>query len=359
MKRLVCAVSHSHSWLFSQVFLACLKRYPPLAEGYEVKVIVADNSWDWSPSIRGVKETSLGEGVEVVNNPKTNKFHASGLDHIIENYEFDLFMALETDVAALKPGWLQWFVNQMETDARNFAVGHWHHEQFVNPSCTLYRGQTLRDMLKWCKDNKSTSMRWGHEFGEELLAHESYYDWVSGPFAEKRGWPEGTVLTEKPSGQLKGPGWYEPGQQLYHWAKQNGWNHVLCENTTVWKRDGLPVGTYYGHGGGTPPDVNLQINQMWGLAYIVHLWGGTRALDIIKHKVPADDFVAQTMSFWLNREATFWLQSVPEDVQKRTIELIKQYGWHYKGQGTPDTTDRDREAAKLVESYYRQAGIPI
>src|SRR5882724_955958 len=148
MKKIVVAVPHSHSWFWTQACVSSLVRCPPRADGFAVVVAVVDNS-PWSPAIKGVTETRLGEYVRVVPNHKSNKFHASALDCVVETMDFDYLMALETDVLALSPGWLQWFVDQMR--GTDFAVGMWHHEQFVNPSCTLYRGSVLKDMMKWCR----------------------------------------------------------------------------------------------------------------------------------------------------------------------------------------------------------------
>src|SRR5678815_5217510 len=142
-KKIVVAIPHSHSWFWTQTCVASLQRNPPVADGYDVKVLVVDNS-PWSPAIKGITETALGRGVHVVPNHKSNKFHASALDCIVEVMNFDYLMALETDVMLLRAEWLQWFLGQMRhTD---YAVGMWHHEQFVNPSCTLYRASVLFDM---------------------------------------------------------------------------------------------------------------------------------------------------------------------------------------------------------------------
>ena len=255
---------------------------------------------------------------------------------------------------------------------QDFAVGHWHHEQFVNPSCTLYRGDVLRKMLGWCKSRpkeEAEKLRWGEKFSKEApldnnmpaWAEEEKLNmikWVSGPFADKRGWPEGTQLRETPSGQLKGPGWYEPGQMLHHWAVEEGHKYHVCQTCTVFKQEGMPISTFYGYREYFNPSQQLEFAAMKDIAQTVHLWGGTRALDIIKHDVSCD-FVKANTPFWLEREARFWRDSVPSDVQVRTLNMIRKYGWHLKGCGTPDITDRDREAVKMVERYYWNGGVDI
>lgn len=335
-------------------------------------MVVVNNS-PWSPAIRGVLETKLCHDmglvyVDVVSNHKTNKFHASALDCVIESHDFDLLMALETDVLALRPDWLQWFVDMLQPT--DFAVGAWHHEQFVNPSCTLYWAKALREMAVWCKIGApQDELRWGPEFANSApldnnlrnvenprAVLENLKDWIAGPFAEKRGWPAGTTLKEPSSGQLKGPGWYEPGQQLHHWAVESGYTYTVAPTLTT-KRHGdeLPLQTLYGS---TMPDPQRQLEavELFGNAYTAHMWGGTRALDIIKHLVTCN-FVKSNTLYWLAREARYWREVVPPDVQSQTLDLIRKYGWHYTGQGSDHVSERDHEAAAFVKECYEAGGV--
>lgn len=361
MKKVIVAIPHSHTWMWSQICTASLVRNPPLAEGCEVEIVVIDNS-PWSPAIRGICDTMLGDGVTIIPNSKTNKFHASALDCVVEDFEFDYLMALETDVLALQPTWLQWFMDKLRP--MDFAVGMFHHESFINPSCTLYQGDVLRRMLSWClgdgklrlkhQEAPQDELRWGPDFSltapldnnlplseNSASVLQGMKDWIAGPFAEKRGWPAGTVLKEQPSGQLKGPGWYEPGQQLHHWAVDAGYTYTVCGTQTEYKEPGLPTSTRYGDG------ADMQT---------MHMWGGTRALDILKHLVTCG-FVKKWTPFWLEREARFWSATVPPDVQVQTLDLIRKYGWYYRGQGSDHISDRDREAAAFVRECYAVGGV--
>lgn len=363
--KVAVVIPHSHSWFWTATCLAALKRCPPVADGCEVTTIVVDNS-PWSPAIKGIKETPLGDDVVVVSNGKGNKFHASALDWVIETTKFDYMMALETDVLALRPYWLQWFINQMKPT--DYAVGHFHHEQFVNPSCTLYRGCMLRDMLFWCKTKApQDELRWGELFSlsapldnnlrnaeNPAAVLANIKDWVCGTFAEKRGWPAGTVLKESPTGQLKGAGWYEPGQQLHHWAVEAGYTYTVCPTMTTTVNN-LPVQTLYGS---DMPDPGRQLEavELFGNAETAHLWGGTRALDIIKHPVTCN-FVKSNTPGWLAREARFWRHVVPKEIQEMTLELIRRHGWHITGQGADYVSERDKEAAEFVRECYRAGGV--
>src|SRR3990172_2242958 len=218
--KIICVIPHSHTWFWTQTAVSSLLGVTHGLEGKaEVEFVIVDNS-EWSPAIKGITDTALGASVRVVENQKVSKFHATALDHIIETEDFDYLMALETDVLALKDGWLAWYHSQMKNI--DYAVGAWHHEQFVNPSCTLYRGSVLREMSAWCKANTSKVMHWGPEF--QFVGELPDGLWKSmGLFAEKRGWPPNTGLKSAPSGQLRGEGWYEPGQQLHHWAENVGY----------------------------------------------------------------------------------------------------------------------------------------
>lgn len=385
MKKIVVAIPHSHTWLWTQTCVASLVRNPPRADGYKVEVVVVDNS-PWSPAIRGLTQTDLmlsatkaGINIRTLNNYKSNRFHASALDCVVEKFEFDLLMALETDVLALRPDWLQWFVDQLRSD--DYAVGMWHHEQFVNPSCTLYRSEPLRIMGQWCKSPlgaPQNELRWGQDFSKTApldnsltpgvlsdprdleAAIKGFQEWVAGPFAEKRGFRPGTTMAEQPSGQLKGPGWYEPGQQLHHLATNMAYTYTVCQSmTTNRPGDNMPLQTLYGT---DMPDPQRQLSatEMFGNARTAHLWGGTRALDILKHDVTCG-FVKANTPYWLAREARFWCEVVPPDIQAQTIELIRREGFHITGQGNAvrGGDERDRAAAEYVRACYREGGVEV
>lgn len=397
MKRIVLAIPHSHTWFWTQTCLSSLMRNPPVAKDCDVHVVVVDNS-PWSPAIKGIVSSyDMGQfKLSILDNYKSNKFHASALDCVVDQYDFDYLMAFETDVMALRPTWLQWFVDQMKPT--DFAVGMWHHEQFVNPSCTLYRGDVLRAMNQWCKGAvfeasdrgsdticypvPSEELRWGRDFERTApldnnlplsenpaAVLQDMKGWIGGPFAEKRGFHEGTQLKEPPSGQEKGPGWYEPGQQLHAWAVQAGYTYTVCPSLTSFREDRLPLQSMYGPCmvmdaiTGSPeglhqpdPQRQLEAVELFGNAQTVHLWGGTRALDILKHPVTCE-FVKANTPMWLAREARFWKHVVPQEIQERTLRLIRRYGWHITGQGSDHVSERDKEAANYVRQCYALGGV--
>jgi len=281
--------------------------------------------------------------IEVSQNDRYSKWHGTALDHVIENYDADYLFTMESDVLVLSDEWLTFFIDKMEKhygSKENFSVGHWHGEGFINPSATLYRMDLLKQALKDFRANKDPMMYWGPNFerSENILPHYDRFLEDVGPFSEKRGWPPGTNLKgPAPSGQMRGPGWYEPAQQLHHWAVEKGFDFlkVPCRHDIDPSR-AIPVGTFYGE----DPDYQ-----------IVHLWGGTRALDLLKHPV-SDPTVINNMGFWLQREAEIWNQIVPSDMQEITKELMRNKGWYNR-----PMTEREEAAVKLVMGHYEKGGL--
>ncbi len=375
MKRVVVCIPMSHGWLWPQTCLSALKRYPPIAR--DCKIVVVNNAADWSPASKGITHTRLGEGISVIDNPAPypGKCHGTALDAVVKGYEFDYLFALETDTVVLRPNWLDWFMEQLASDC--FAAGHWHIEQFINPACTLYRGSVLRDMLAWCQDNTTGIFRWGPNFEKASVCMDCHPINLQGPFNERRGWPAGTALRETPTGQCKGPGHYEPGQALYHWARNEGWNYRAVPTATAWKALHWPFQTLYGEG--QPFDREYELGELMkaGTAYACHFWLGTGGLNILKHPITAHD--RRFMEYGLAREARFWLQGVDADVREQTIALIRKHGWHtasIRGNASAVTTDTyenlplegiysptptaaDHEAAAEVEAIYRANGVAI
>lgn len=338
--KIIITFAMSHTWFFPQVALTKLLQFDPGVPDCEI--VVVDNAWDWSPSIRGVADIPFFNKAVISPNARSSKWHGTALDHVIDNFDADYLFAMESDVMVLRDGWLKWYMKKiMPTD---YAVGHWHGEQFINPSATLYNMKILKQASKEFRANKDPNMYWGPNFekAESIIPHyDKFLDDV-GAFSEKRGFPPGTILKgPHPTGQMRGPGWYEPAQQLHHWAVEQGYSYTALDCLHEVDQDRqIPIGTFYSEKG---------IEE----AYVVHLWGGTRALDILKHHI-SDPTVVNNFEYWLEREARYWKLVVPEDVQKQTLGLIKKWGWY-----TKETTERDMEAVKLVEAAYRKGGIVL
>lgn len=338
---IIIAIPIGHTYFFNDSCISQLQKFDPGIR--EVKIVIVSNAFAWSSSIQPIMDWSIEDGLnipmEMAMNDRYACWHGTALDYVVEHYDADYLFTMESDVLVLQDDWLKWFVTQIRDDV--FSIGHWHGEGFINPSATLYRMHALKQALLEFRANKDPMMYWGQNFerADNILAHyDKFLDDV-GPFSEKRGWPPGTKLKMTPSGQLRGPGWYEPAQQLHHWAIEKNYNYVFvpCKHEIHPER-GIPVGTFYGEEG------NYQV---------VHLWGGTRALDLLKHPV-SDPTVTHNMGFWLEREAEIWCQIVPKERQERTLELYRKNGWFNRVM-----TEREIEAVKVIEGHYRKGGLPI
>lgn len=334
----VIAIPLAHTWLWPHSCLARLFQFNPGDVDYHI--VVVDNSWEWATAGYHISDIWKGKEFDVVTNDRHSHWHGTALDYVVEHYDAEWLFAMETDVLALRDGWLQWYIDKAPANHDVFAIGHWHGEQFINPSATLYNMPMLKRAMAEFRSNKDPNMYWGPNFerSDNILAHYDKFLEDVGPFSEKRGWRPGTVVDPAPTGQLRGPGWYEPGQQVYHWAEMNGFRSIVlpCSHVCDPERS-IPVGTFYG----TDP------------YYIVHTWGGTRALDILKHPV-SDPTVNNNMGFWLEREAEVFRTVVPTDIQDKVIDKFNEVGWYNRLM-----SDREKEASRLINGHYRRGGINL
>lgn len=345
--KIIIAIPIAHSWLWNDSCLSQILKFDPGIGN--IKVVIVSNSFDWSPSISNMIDLSAQDDlpfpIEVVMNDRASKWHGTALDYAVEYYDAEYLFTMEPDVLVLSDDWLAWFVDQMgkvDPLTKCFSVGHWHGEGFINPSATLYRMDALKEAFKEFRANQDPLMYWGPNFerSENILAHYDRFLDDVGPFSEKRGWPAGTKLKGPiPSGQMRGPGWYEPAQQLHHWAVEKGYSYVPvpCRHDIHPER-AIPVGTFYGK----DPDF-----------YVVHVWGGTRALDLLKHPV-SDPTVSNNMGFWLTREAELWKQVVPEYRQEITLRLIREKGWFNR-----PMTEREEQAVRVIMGHYEKGGVSL
>jgi len=341
--KIIITFAMSHTWLWPQTCLTQLKKFNPGVE--DCQIIVVDNAWDWSPAARGL---GLFD-VTVVNNQRQSKWHGTALDYIIDTFDADYLFTMESDVMVLRDGWLKWYLDKIqgvseEGEAACYAVGHWHGEAFINPSATLYDMNVLKQAQAAFRANKDPMMYWGEDFqkSESIIPHYDKFLEDVGAFSEKRGFPPGTKMKcGNPTGQLRGPGWYEPAQQLHHWAVENGYGFIVAN--TIHEIDSerqIPIGTFY---------TDSTIEE----ANTVHLWGGTRALDILKHPV-SDPTVLNNFEYWLEREARYWKMVVDPKIQAETIELIKKHGWYNR-----DMTERGAQAVRQIHAAYAKGGVSI
>lgn len=351
--KLVIAIAHGQTWFWTQTCLAALKRSleAGAAGAHDVEIVVVDNSWDTSPSIKGVTQTRLGEGVRVINNDSVVYTHSSALDVAFRaTWPMGYFVALDSDCVIRSPEWLNNFLSRLRPT--DYAVGDQHSEGGICCSFALYRGEVVKAMADASAANPDRHFRWGEGFSLSVPIPEGHEELLKGPFSDRRGWPPGTVLKERPTGLLRGPGWYEPGQYLHFWAVEAGHTYTYVPATTLRCRDRhIPLGTFYG----VDPALGLDYNQCRDACWAVHFWGGTRSLDYTNPRGGnlTDPAIVGNMAFWTEREAGWWLGYVPEDVRADTLKLIQQHGW----MTVPLRPDAPPDAIEQLQSWYRRGGV--
>jgi len=317
------ALVHGHAAKWLQVIIQTLKQFKT---DREFDIFVA-NSWPGHPSIKALTETSLGEGVTVIDCTIRLHSHATGLeqilDYITDKDEYDYMFTGETDCMVCRTGWLDWFHDQIHTSqGRACMAGFFWHEgnnhYNVNSSGTLYRKDML---LKYHKEarNNNEGMFWhpnGNRHDSEEGMDPTIKDLV-GCFAETRGIKDPTpIQKEQILAGVPQASWFEPGAWLYY-KSLGEYTHVRVPCDHIYKKFGpvtSPEGTYYG--GKENP-------------YYIHAWGGTRCYDFLKHPI-TDGFVSGGAPYWLKREDEIWKNLVPEDIRAIMPSLYEEMEFEKK-----------------------------
>lgn len=320
--RIAIAMSHGHAPKWLQIILYSLKKF---TNKVPCDVFVA-NTWPNHPSIKAATETGLSDYVSFIDCTLRLHSHATGLDQIldylIEYGGYSHMFCAETDAMACQDNWLDWFVEEFEK-ARNCGMaGFFWHEGYnhynINPSGTLYDIDMLKKYHKEVRENNS-GMFW-HPRGNRSDT-ESGMDptikQVAGAFSETRGIfnPNDRQREEILKG-VPQAAWFEPGAWLYY-RSLGEYNHVRVHCDHIYSKFGpvtSPEGTFYG-GKDNPK--------------YVHLWGGTRTYDFLKHPIN-DQFVARGAPYWLKREDQIWKATVPEEYRKIMPQIYEEMEYEKK-----------------------------
>jgi len=317
MSKVAIGIAHGHAAKWLQTSIYSLQR---TKNKTKADIYVA-HTWPGYPSIKGITETPLGEGVTVFDCKLRRQSHATGLDEILDliaDRDYDYFFAMEDDCMAVKDGWLDWYVNFLEADPKIGMAGFFwiegNNHYNINPSATLYRKDMLLQYHKEVRENNE-GMFW-HPRGNRSETDggmDSNIKDVAGVFSETRG-------LKNPSPQqkeeiLKGvpqAAWFEPGAWLYY--RSIGDYHsvrVPVEHVYMQYKGGrAPEGTYYGSK---------------AEPCMIHWWGGTRTWDHLKHPV-TDRFVGGCSPQWIDREHSIWMQVVPVEYRMKMDEIHKEMG---------------------------------
>lgn len=313
--KVAIAMAHGHVAKYLQISINSLKERK---NNVENDIYVAC-TWPSHPSIKAITENDLGKDVTLIDCVRRKHSHATGLEEILEyiaDKDYDYMFCMETDCIAVQDGWLDWFVDFVKDDPEIGIAGFfWHegdHHYNINPSGTLYRMDMLLKYHKEARENNSDVFYHprGNRLGTDAGMDPTIKD-VVGCFAETRGIKDPTP--EQLDIILKGvpqAAWFEPGAWLYA-RLQGEWKEVRvpCDHIYMqYPGHTAPEGTYYG--GKADPK-------------FIHLWGGTRAWDFLKHRVN-DNFVRSCAPMWIAREDRIWKETVPSTYHQIVHDIMQE-----------------------------------
>lgn len=306
--RVTVAIPHSHAYKWLQTSCYSLYQHDP---GVECRYVVVDNYLAAEWTIQVLSASDIGQHFTILLNTTGNRWHGSALDVALRECDTEFFFGMESDTRILRDGWASWYLDQM---AGNVACAgfYWQEDEtrmYVNSSATMYRTEPLKAYDAACLANKDERCWYvdpvdGQRKAKSILdMHRDYWQWSSGAFADKRGWP---VEMKLDKGRTA-PGYYEPSQQaFYALAEDHDW--VAVPTTHEYLRPGLAAGTWYG------PNKDEE--------YTLHYWGGTSAHNMEKHIDIEGDYINRWVPWWLEREHEVWCRTVPAKLRQHASNIM-------------------------------------
>jgi len=330
MKSATVVIPHALTTKFTQIAVASLKEF---SNDHDFDIVVVDNS-PGNPSIRGISETSLGEGVKVLEN-KYYPIHACALDFVLADCETPYFFATESDAQALKDHWLDRYFEQMRDEHVAMVGWYWigadKDRDYIAPCATLYNTKILKRIQAQIHLNDNNIICYGtglkrrydlaaqHEF--EAVVKNRYH----GPFSEQRGFQEIWSFRDGKFYQEPGAWCYYRCQIEYECVKVYGVG-LYNENPHV------ADGTWY-----LDTPIEEGDNKFWIYdptekksqdykdfvkkeAYYVHHWGGTVSHNWERFPLIME-WERRALPWWVDREDRIWREVVPESVRRKTLEM--------------------------------------
>ncbi len=316
----IVVIPHSRTVKWLQIVVASIKAHPCKAV---FDVMVVNNSPAGDESLKALTETELGEGIRIEEN-KYVRAHAGALDYtlsIIDPEEYPYFFSAETDCVALRDGWLDWFYGFMRDEWVAMAGWFWPgtDREYIHTGGCLYNTAILNRIKKQIHQNENLMICYGSGLkkrlwlGEENAhlntvpelkeAGQSYRDSLNspyqGPFTEQRGFQE--IWSKRDIKFYQEPGaWpYYRLQTEYECVKVPG-------RVSYFEPLHLAEGTWYGE----------PLEEAWW----VHGWAGTVSHNYEIMKV-VDKWQRDALPVWIEREDTWWRETVPESARNKVLEL--------------------------------------
>ncbi len=312
-----CVIPHAYGTRWSQICVASLKAYKNTSE---FDILMIDNS-PGHPSIKGISETRLGDGVRIVQPKSNDTGHQLALDQAIDIVERPWFIAFESDVRVMRAGWLDWMFSFVKDDYTAIVGWYWKdpancHDlrHYISPAGSLYRTSILKMLKEECLRNPDLVCCYGRDMSKRINFREQYphtsgklipeKNW--GPFCECRGF--GNVY---PYAKDRDYWVMEPGNWIYNRCVMQ-WECVHLPGDMA-VNDEIPSAANLGL-----PHKYTYVGPSEAEAYFRHYWAGSVSKDFLKHPIPK--YQAVRIPYWMQREYRIWNEVVPEDVRKQTVE---------------------------------------
>lgn len=299
MKKLSIIAAHYRTPIWTAIMAAAFKKYP---FSLESELIICDNSPD-HPSIRALTETSLGEGVKIIQGDPDFPSHGHGYDLCYDQADGDWIMCTETDAFPIMHGWGEnWIKASVDHDLIGPIVPQ-SSGAYIHPAGCFYKRKLIEAVKGWQKAHEqwvfvpgAGAMLKTHPKACHVIAHQ---DWLgdmmvpldlqkqidlwkqAGPFQEMRCFDEDTFEDYgqrtgiKNMEPVNGKMFYnkigfESGQFISYYAERNGWRVFLAPNEILWMQ---------GHEG-------RQAAESRVFGSFVHVWGGTVTSVSAQHMAP-------------------------------------------------------------------------
>jgi len=289
MKKLSIIAASYKTPIWTAIMVAAFKKYP---FSIESELILCDNAPD-HPAIRSITETSLGEGVKIIQGDPKFPSHGRGYDKAYEASDGDWIMCTETDAFPIMHGWSE---NWIKCAADFDMIGPMVPQSsglYMHPAGCCYRREVIERAQHWQQAHKqwvfvpgAGAMLKTHPKACHVVAHE---DWLkemlvphdmqeqidlwkqAGPFQEMRSFDEddsfetysdrkGIEHFEPQPGKMAyNRIGYESGQWLHYFAEKHGFRCLRTPNQIIWMQ---------GHEGRQAAESRI-------FGSFVHVWGGT------------------------------------------------------------------------------------
>lgn len=310
-KAATVVIPHAFTSRWTQTAVSSLKQHKNEAS---FDIIVVDNS-SHHASIRGITETSVGEGVKVIL-PKDpiRGGHQLALDHAIDFVDTPWFVAWETDVVVHRDGWLDWLLSFVKDEYVAIVGWYWSigsddNRHYISPAGALYRTSILKNLKQECNNNQDLAVCYGRDMSKRInLATD--YPHTAGRFIPERNWG--------PFSECRGFGNVYPFQRAQWVPEPGNWIYNRC--VMQWECIHVPGELVVND---ECPELGLPhkhtyVGQSDAEAYYRHYWAGTVSHNFDKHKIPTHE-ISKT-KWWLTREYKLWNEIVPEDAQEYVLK---------------------------------------